>query len=357
MGDRLWVVSPRFGGGGTETALAAELRPLADHFSLVFVCEAGQEPPVAGECFPLKVRGVGPLRFFSFYRQASALIARQRRAGDKVYSAGINCNCADLITAHISFADYAMALSDARKYGPDPRPRQRVNRWAWLHLLTRLERSLYHDSQVRLTAVSPRTARQLQARWHKPVAVTVAPPVPLADATDLEIASLRSRLAPSGRKLILGVGNDWHNKGFWFMTQLLSRLPRDTRPVFVVAGSENPDYGQRFLRRLGVAGDVRWLGQVGNMATLYRAVDLLVAPSFEDAFALPVREALQAGTPVLASDQVGAAEWYSLPTVPVGDLEAWRSALLRALDQTPQVRYCEPERDDPSLSVLLRGIE
>jgi len=67
-----------------------------------------------------------------------------------------------------------------------------------------------------------------------------------------------------------------------------------------VAGSELP----REARHLN---NVHALGFVKNMAQLYNAVDVMVLPSFYEPFGLVVVEALQCGTPVIISRQVGAS--------------------------------------------------
>jgi glycosyltransferase involved in cell wall biosynthesis len=83
-------------------------------------------------------------------------------------------------------------------------------------------------------------------------------------------------------------------------------------------------------------------GPVDNteLAELYRHADLLVQPSHYEPFALTVAEALASGLPVVASDEVGAAEDVDrrcCSVFPAGDLDAFEQAVrsLVARLQTP----------------------
>jgi glycosyltransferase involved in cell wall biosynthesis len=78
-----------------------------------------------------------------------------------------------------------------------------------------------------------------------------------------------------------------------------------------------------------------------DLAELYRHADMLVQPSHYEPFALTVGEALATGLPVVASDEVGAAEDVDrrcCNVFPSGDLDAFEQAVraLVARLQTPQ---------------------
>jgi glycosyltransferase involved in cell wall biosynthesis len=87
--------------------------------------------------------------------------------------------------------------------------------------------------------------------------------------------------------------------------RLLSRLP--SVPKLVVAGGAGPG-SVRWLEQLEqppFAGRVEYLGYVATdrRESLYRGAQLLVLPSFEEGFGLPVLEAMAAGVPVVASNR------------------------------------------------------
>jgi UDP-glucose:(heptosyl)LPS alpha-1,3-glucosyltransferase len=53
---------------------------------------------------------------------------------------------------------------------------------------------------------------------------------------------------------------------------------------------------------------VRFLAPSADVLSFYAAADAYVAPSLEDAFGLPILEAMACGLPVIASVQAGASE-------------------------------------------------
>src|SRR5207244_1382600 len=75
----------------------------------------------------------------------------------------------------------------------------------------------------------------------------------------------------------------------------------------VLAGKELPET-QAWLERIGrppLAGRVRHLGYVepSRVEHLYAGARMLVLPSLEEGFGIPVLEAMTAGVPVVASDR------------------------------------------------------
>jgi len=55
-------------------------------------------------------------------------------------------------------------------------------------------------------------------------------------------------------------------------------------------------------------GNVRYIGYVNDLSPVYGAVDCTVLPSYYEPFGLVVPESLQCGTPVMVTQNVGAAE-------------------------------------------------
>lgn len=72
---------------------------------------------------------------------------------------------------------------------------------------------------------------------------------------------------------------------------------------------------------------VKWLRDLNQeeMRTLYQSVDVVVVPSVYDSWCKVVTEAIAEGTPVIATDGTGAAEFFShdeVPRVRAGDSKA-----------------------------------
>jgi UDP-glucose:(heptosyl)LPS alpha-1,3-glucosyltransferase len=56
---------------------------------------------------------------------------------------------------------------------------------------------------------------------------------------------------------------------------------------------------------------VEFCAPVADVRSLYAAADVLVAPSLEDSFNLPVLEAMACGLPVIVSPKAGVSEWLA----------------------------------------------
>ena len=87
----------------------------------------------------------------------------------------------------------------------------------------------------------------------------------------------------------------------------LPKLPADT--LLVIAGSGPLESALKAqAATLDIAGNVRFLGQVKDVARLFRAFDLFVLSSDHEPFGMVLLEAMVAGVPVIATDCGGASE-------------------------------------------------
>jgi glycosyltransferase-like protein len=160
-----------------------------------------------------------------------------------------------------------------------------------------------------------------------------------------ERARLRASAGLVGRLVVLAVGGIEPRKGSLTLVEAFARLSASCparRPLLVVAGGatlfDYRDEAERFDARaaeLGVAGDVRTLGPVGDaeLLRLYRAADVFAFPSTAEGFGLAALEALAAGLPVVATDLAAFGGFLrherSALLVPVGDARALAAALER----------------------------
>jgi UDP-glucose:(heptosyl)LPS alpha-1,3-glucosyltransferase len=107
--------------------------------------------------------------------------------------------------------------------------------------------------------------------------------------------------------VLLLIGNDWKKKGLDTLLKavaLLSDLPLR----LLVVGSDDPSFYRPLLERLGLQERIRFEKPSSDVLFFYAAADLYVGPSLEDAFNLPIPEAMACGLPVIASANTGASE-------------------------------------------------
>ncbi len=121
--------------------------------------------------------------------------------------------------------------------------------------------------------------------------------------SEAERQAVRERLGGLGRYLALCVGAIQTRKNTLNAVRALAQLPASYK--LVLAGSEGPGGESviEFIRREKLDSRVIRLGDVSTawLPTLYQAANVLLFPSLEEGFGLPVLEAMAAGTPVVTS--------------------------------------------------------
>ena len=230
-----------------------------------------------------------------------------------VYSPGINCLDADAISVHIVFHEFYARVRHELVLRKVPLSRWPVtlHRKLYYKLLMSLERRIYADRKVRLAAVSKLVAAQLEKHFGRTDAVVI--PNAVETATFNSGARLARRsVSRQSLKLddsdfvVLLIGNDWKKKG---LDQLLRALAIIEIPTqLLVVGKDDPGLYRHLLRELRLDDRVRFLAPSPDVLSFYAAADAYVAPSLEDAFGLPILEAMACGLPVIASVQAGASE-------------------------------------------------
>ncbi len=143
------------------------------------------------------------------------------------------------------------------------------------------------------------------------------------------VRGLRAELGASDADFVIGgVGRIVPGKGFDVLIRAFAeaRLP-DSKLVIVGDGRE--------LKRLrGLAGpNVRFTGYRPDAKLCFQAFDLFVSPSRREPFGRVIIEALDAGTPVVATDVAGPrdiARRFPLELVTPDDVAALAQALRRA---------------------------
>lgn len=153
---------------------------------------------------------------------------------------------------------------------------------------------------------------------------------------EFEAARERFSLAP-GRRRFVFVGRLIPLKRVGDLLDAFARIAVERPEWDLVIVGDGPLNAELHARvEPGLRERVRWCGFVSELSELgaiYRACDVLVLPSDEDAWALVVNEALAAGLTVVVSDAVGAAEdlvedRVSGRVFPRGDVGALAGAML-----------------------------
>jgi UDP-glucose:(heptosyl)LPS alpha-1,3-glucosyltransferase len=162
-----------------------------------------------------------------------------------------------------------------------------------------------------LAAVSKLVSTQLEKHFGRTDSVVIP------NAVDTVIFNSEARLARRSVSrqslklddsdfVVLLIGNDWKKKG---LDQLLRALAIIEIPIqLLVVGKDDPGLYRSALRQLRLEDRVRFLAPSADVLSFYAAADAYVAPSLEDAFGLPILEAMACGLPVIASVQAGASE-------------------------------------------------
>jgi len=242
-------------------------------------------------------------------------VSRPARASDEVtFSPGINARDADVIAVHIVFhAFYDRAIDQLRLRNAPLRswPR-RLHRRMYYRSIMALEKRIYRDPRVCLLPVSQLVAKQLREYFGRtdlrviPNGVSTDQFHPAARALHRDEARREFGLLPTHFVLLL-IGNDWVKKGLRCLLRALA-LCADPSLRLLVAGSDDPSIFANEMADPAVANAVCFLPPREDVLGYYAAADLYVGPSLEDAFGLPILEAMACGLPVIASSYAGASE-------------------------------------------------
>src|SRR5216683_4691109 len=236
---------------------------------------------------------------------------------DLLYSPGINALDADVIAVHIVFHEFyqqVRAHLSFRKSAPTAWPRL-LHRIIYYHLIMALERLVYLRPAVSLSSVSGLVASQL-AKYFQRTDVVVIPN--RVDTTRFS-PSLRTELRVSARGrfrltssdfVLLLIGNDLKKKGLDCLLAA-SAACRELSLTLLVVGSDRRTEYEAIVRTLGLGERVLFLDASPDVMQFYAAADAYVGPSLEDAYGLPILEAMACGLPVIASSRAGASEIIS----------------------------------------------
>jgi glycosyltransferase involved in cell wall biosynthesis len=233
---------------------------------------------------------------------------------DLVFSPGINACDADVIQVHIVFEEFYQRVKPQMRFRHAPPaswPRL-FHRRLYYGLIRWLESRIYRRKQVHLVGVSGMVVAQLGAHFGRHDAVSIPNGVdvkrfePQARLQRRSAARAELRLGPETFALLL-IGNDWRKKGLQTLIEALNEC-RDLPIKLLVVGKDDVKPFEAAIHRFGLLDRVKFLAPSEDVMMFYAAADAYAGPSLEDAYGLPVIEAMASGLPVIASINAGVSE-------------------------------------------------
>ncbi len=234
---------------------------------------------------------------------------------DLVYSPGINCLDADLISVHIVFAEFVRQVRQELEFRRNPLRfwLRLAHRRIYYRLLILLEGWIYGRSSQQLVVVSRKVAEDLRhfygGKEDFPVVYHGLDLERFHPERRDELRDLSRRalgLSPDDTVVLL-VGNDFLKKGLRYLLEAVARV-RNERVKLVVVGEDDPSPYRARILSLGLEGRVLFQPIRPDVESYYAAADLYAGPSLEDAFALPPAEAMACGVPAIVSRRAGVSE-------------------------------------------------
>jgi glycosyltransferase involved in cell wall biosynthesis len=333
---RLVVVSPFLDRQhGTEGCIVEQIERLAfqdgwevhlyaQHVDQVHgVCLSASLPGSANKSIVWhkvsKIPGPYLLKYLWWLCANQLLRSRDRLFGrtkaDLIYSPGINCFDVDVVVVHIVFHEFFSRVSSELQLRRVPSRQWYlvIHRRLYYKFAMFLENRVYRSRRVRLIAVSGLVAQQLKVHFGRSDVSVIANAIDTNRFTTEERyarrAESRKLLGFSDHEVVLLlIGNDWKKKGLDYLLKALVFLSELFVRVLVV-GSDDPRLYETQLANISSPERVRFLYPSSDVISFYAAADVYVGPSLEDAFGLPILEAMACGLPVIASVHAGASEF------------------------------------------------
>jgi glycosyltransferase involved in cell wall biosynthesis len=236
------------------------------------------------------------------------------RKFDLVYSPGINALDADAIAVHIVFHELYLQVRAQLRFRNMPLaswPRL-FHRKLYYRLMMALERRIYGRGAGSLTGVSGMVASRLAKHFERTDVVVIRNGVDTGrfspDLRQARRTFVREQFSLSPADFcILLIGNDWKTKGLDTLLSALA-LCRELPLKLLVVGADDRDAYGPAIRACGVADRVCFLDSSADVLQFYSAADVYAGPSLEDAYGLPILEAMACGLPVIASPRAGVSE-------------------------------------------------
>jgi glycosyltransferase involved in cell wall biosynthesis len=233
---------------------------------------------------------------------------------DLLYTPGINTFSADAISVHVVFGEFYRRVRPRLRLRGAPISRWPViiHRRMYYRLICFLESLIYTRKRTALTAISQHSADSLNELYGRDdvrvirygVDIRFFRPNVRNARRDAERSSLK---IGSSEFCLLLIGNDWKNKGLDVLLRAVAECG-ELPLILLVVGSDDQRAYSKSIQTLALAPKVRFLEPSKDVMKFYAAADAYVGPSLEDAYGLPILEAMACGLPIIASARAGASE-------------------------------------------------
>jgi N-acetyl-alpha-D-glucosaminyl L-malate synthase BshA len=160
-----------------------------------------------------------------------------------------------------------------------------------------------------------------------------------------DVATLRTRLAPGGEKIVIHVSNFRPVKRVTSVVDVFARI-RHHVPARLIMVGDGPDLPEasRLAKSLGVSDDVQLVGEQDQVVPLLSAADVFLLPSAQESFGLAALEAMACQVPVVASRVGGLPELVEDNVSgflhDLDDLDGMAASTLRLLTDPDLHRRC-----------------
>jgi glycosyltransferase involved in cell wall biosynthesis len=308
---------------GTELCLAEQIERLADDYDIHLYSNRVEDVDLSKITWHRVPMPPGPHLFQYVWWLLANRIYRWRDsrfhglAPEVVYSAGVNCLDADLVSVHILFSKTRVQLKDALSLRHNPMKAWplMIHRRIYYALIEWLENKLYSKSDITLIAVSKAGAQDIRDRFGPGHGMRVGYSYHGLNAVKFS-PNRRIQLREGARKdlglsdnefAILLIGNDWRKKGLQCLLEAVARLG-DSRFRILVVGQDSSSVYRKQLAPLGLDKQVQFLPPRSDVEFYYAAADVYAGPSLEDTFSLPPAEAMACGLAVITTRAAGVSE-------------------------------------------------
>ncbi len=169
---------------------------------------------------------------------------------------------------------------------------------------------------------------------------------------------------PATAFIVGGIGRLTHQKNFELFLNIAAQIPN---AHFVIGGTGEDEAALRAqVARLGLGERVKFLGYVGDMPSLWPALDCLLLTSRYEGLPITILEAMACGVPIVASNLDGMREILrdgeNAALVPPSDIAPFVEAVRRLIDQPDYAAALASQalstvRADYSASRMARDVE